>query len=78
MPEVVHGIEALRPEHGPLLLVVGVFDGLHRGHLYLLRELRRAGRRMGAHPALPTTGPVRRLRCYATRTSAWRAWSAPG
>src|SRR5450759_2268693 len=41
-PAALHGLSALRPEHGPLLVVVGVFDGLHRGHGYLLRELRRA------------------------------------
>jgi riboflavin kinase/FMN adenylyltransferase len=54
MPEVVHGIDALRPEQGPILLAVGVFDGLHRGHHYLLRELRRASRRLGARPAVCT------------------------
>ncbi len=54
MPVVVNGIDALGPEHGPMLLVVGVFDGLHRGHLYLLRELRRAARRMGARPSVLT------------------------
>jgi riboflavin kinase / FMN adenylyltransferase len=54
MPVVVSGIDALGPEHGPMLLVVGVFDGLHRGHLYLLRELRRAARRMGARPSVLT------------------------
>ena len=42
------GIAALRAEDGPLLVVVGVFDGLHRGHAYLLRELRRAARQRGA------------------------------
>ncbi len=50
----LHGISALRPEHGPLLVVVGVFDGLHRGHGYLLRELRRAARRLAAVPAVLT------------------------
>ena len=53
-PVALHGISALRPEHGPLLVVVGVFDGLHRGHAYLLRELRRAARRRGAVPAVLT------------------------
>ena len=42
------------PPTGRLLVVVGVFDGLHRGHLYLLRELRRAARRLGARPAVLT------------------------
>jgi riboflavin kinase/FMN adenylyltransferase len=37
--EVVDGIEALRPELGPVFVVVGVFDGLHLGHGYLLRHL---------------------------------------
>ncbi len=51
---VLHGIGALRPDDGPLLVVVGVFDGLHRGHAYLLRELRRAAARLGAVPAVLT------------------------
>jgi tRNA pseudouridine55 synthase len=51
---VVPGIAALQPEPGRLFLAVGVFDGLHRGHLYLLRELCRAARRAGARPAVIT------------------------
>ncbi len=54
MREALPGIEALRPADGPLLLVVGVFDGLHRGHIYLLRELRRAARRRGVNAAVLT------------------------
>ncbi len=54
MRDALPGIAALRPADGPLLVVVGVFDGLHRGHLYLLRELRRAARRLGARPAVLT------------------------
>ena len=54
MRDALPGIEALRPSDGPVLVVVGVFDGLHRGHLYLLRELRRAARRLGARPAVLT------------------------
>ena len=38
---VVAGVDGLRPEHGPIFAVVGVFDGLHRGHLYLLDHLER-------------------------------------
>jgi len=37
--EVVSRVEGLRPELGPAFVVVGVFDGLHLGHLYLLRHL---------------------------------------
>jgi riboflavin kinase/FMN adenylyltransferase len=54
MREALPGIDALRPTDGPLLLAVGVFDGLHRGHAYLLRELRRAAARLGARPAVLT------------------------
>jgi FAD synthase len=51
---VVPGIDALGPELGRLYLAVGVFDGLHRGHQYLLRELRRAAQRAEARPAVIT------------------------
>ena len=51
---VVPGIDALQPELGRVYLAVGVFDGLHRGHLYLLRELRRAAQRAGARPTVIT------------------------
>jgi hypothetical protein len=48
------GVAALQPEMGRLYVAVGVFDGLHRGHMYLLRELRRAAQRAGARPAVIT------------------------
>ncbi len=51
---VMPGIDALGPELGRLYLAVGVFDGLHRGHQYLLRELRRAAQRAEARPAVIT------------------------
>jgi riboflavin kinase/FMN adenylyltransferase len=37
--EVVQGIDGLTGGLGPLFVVVGVFDGLHLGHAYLLRHL---------------------------------------
>ena len=52
--EVIAGVDELRPELGRLYVAVGVFDGLHRGHLYLLRELRHAAARAGARPAVIT------------------------
>jgi riboflavin kinase/FMN adenylyltransferase len=52
--EVVDGVAALRPEHGPILAVVGVFDGLHRGHAYLLEHLVREAEARSAHPAVIT------------------------
>ncbi|MBI2762795.1 MAG: FAD synthetase family protein [Chloroflexi bacterium] len=53
-PEVIHGIEALRPDHGRLFVVIGVFDGLHLGHLYLLRHLQVEARARGARSAVIT------------------------
>lgn len=52
--EVVTGVEGLRPEHGPIFAVVGVFDGLHRGHAYLLEHLVREAGARAARPAVIT------------------------
>ncbi|HUP54806.1 MAG TPA: FAD synthetase family protein [Methylomirabilota bacterium] len=52
--DVVTGVEGLRPEHGPIFAVVGVFDGLHRGHAYLLEHLVREAQARSAHPAVIT------------------------
>lgn len=52
--EVVSGIDGLEREHGPLFVVVGVFDGLHRGHAYLLRRLVAEARRRDARAVVVT------------------------
>lgn len=52
--EVVEGVTGLRPEHGPLFAVVGVFDGLHRGHAYLLEHLVGEAAARSARPAVIT------------------------
>ena len=52
--KVVDGVAALRPEHGPIFAVVGVFDGLHRGHAYLLEHLIDEARARFARPAVIT------------------------
>lgn len=52
--DVVAGVDELRPEHGPLFAVVGVFDGLHRGHAYLLEHLVREAAARSARPAVIT------------------------
>ena len=36
---VIEGVSSLGPSDGPVFVVVGVFDGLHRGHAYLLGHL---------------------------------------
>lgn len=52
--DVVAGVDALRPETGRLFAVVGVFDGIHLGHRYLLEHLVGEARRRGARPAVIT------------------------
>jgi riboflavin kinase/FMN adenylyltransferase len=52
--EVVTGTASLEPAIGRIFAVVGVFDGLHRGHDYLIRELGQAAREREARPAVIT------------------------
>lgn len=51
---VVHGIAGLRPQLGPIFVVVGVFDGMHLGHAYLLEHLVAESAERGAQPAVIT------------------------
>lgn len=51
---VVEGTSALDRTLGRVVSVVGVFDGLHRGHDYLLRELRRVADEHGGRPMVIT------------------------
>ncbi|HET9436464.1 MAG TPA: hypothetical protein VFO50_06365 [Candidatus Limnocylindrales bacterium] len=51
---VVAGIDALPADMGRLFVVVGVFDGLHLGHLYLLRRLCEEAARRDALPTVIT------------------------
>jgi riboflavin kinase/FMN adenylyltransferase len=51
---LVPGVDALEPGFGRLFVVVGVFDGLHRGHAYLLRHLVRGAAARGARPTVIT------------------------
>lgn len=52
--DLVPGVDALRPDHGPLFGVVGVFDGLHLGHRWLLDALLVQAERLAARPAVIT------------------------
>jgi riboflavin kinase / FMN adenylyltransferase len=52
--EVVDGVAGLRREHGPIFAVIGVFDGLHRGHAYLLDHLVREAASRSARPTVIT------------------------
>ena len=50
----VHGRSSLVADDGPILAVVGVFDGLHRGHSWLIEHLIREARARSARPAVVT------------------------
>ena len=52
--DVVDGIDRLTSEHGPVLVVVGVFDGMHLGHGYLLDHLVTEARTRNARPTVIT------------------------
>jgi riboflavin kinase/FMN adenylyltransferase len=52
--EIVHGIDELTRENGPAFAVVGVFDGIHLGHQYLLRHLVSEATARGAKPTVIT------------------------
>jgi riboflavin kinase / FMN adenylyltransferase len=51
---VVAGVDALTPDLGPAFVVVGVFDGLHLGHLYLLQRLVEEAAARAARPTVIT------------------------
>lgn len=51
---VARGLEDLRPSGEPVFAVVGVFDGLHLGHAYLLQHLVDEAGRRGARPVVIT------------------------
>lgn len=50
----VTGRRQLRPEDGPLFVVIGVFDGLHLGHAFLLDHLVREARARAARATVVT------------------------
>jgi len=52
--DVVAGVDELRAEHGPVFAVIGVFDGLHLGHAYLLEHLVREAETRAARPTVIT------------------------
>lgn len=52
--EIVHGVGRLTPDQGPAFVVVGVFDGIHLGHQYLLRHLVAEAAARAAKPSVIT------------------------
>lgn len=54
--QIVHGIDRIDPDTR-LCATVGVFDGLHRGHLQVLDVLESVARRLSAMPTVVTFDP---------------------
>ena len=54
MTQVVGGVEGLHHGLGRLFVAIGVFDGLHLGHAYLLDHLVTGARARAARPAVIT------------------------
>jgi len=52
--DVARGLAHLPRSEAPIFVVVGVFDGLHRGHGYLLDNLVAEAARRGARPVVIT------------------------
>jgi riboflavin kinase/FMN adenylyltransferase len=52
--QVVQGIDGFQPAAGPVFVVVGVFDGLHLGHAYLLEHLVSEAAARDARPTVIT------------------------
>ena len=51
---VVQGIDEILPQLGPVFVVVGVFDGMHLGHAYLLEHLVSESEARDARPTVIT------------------------
>ena len=52
--QLVIGVDGLRETDGPIFAVIGVFDGIHLGHRYLLDALRAAAEARDARPTVIT------------------------
>jgi len=52
--DTVLGRAGLEARHGPALVVIGVFDGLHLGHVWLLEQLVNVAGDRGARPTVIT------------------------
>ena len=46
-PEFLHGLNNLEADMRGCVATIGSFDGVHRGHMTIIRQVREAGARLG-------------------------------
>jgi riboflavin kinase/FMN adenylyltransferase len=55
--DIFRSLDAIPPGYGPTVVSIGNFDGVHRGHQWLLAEIRRSARELGAKSVVVTFDP---------------------
>jgi riboflavin kinase/FMN adenylyltransferase len=58
--ELIRGLHNLRPRHRGCVATIGAFDGVHRGHQAVLRQLQAKGRELGLPTAVVLFEPLPR------------------
>lgn len=55
--EIIYGLEAFPPHRIPIVLALGTFDGVHRGHQVLIADALKRARSLGGRCAVLTFDP---------------------
>jgi riboflavin kinase / FMN adenylyltransferase len=55
--EIFRSLDQIPPDFGPTVASIGNFDGVHRGHQWLLAEIRSSARELGAKSVAVTFDP---------------------
>lgn len=58
--ELIRGLHNIRPHHEGCVATIGAFDGVHRGHQQVLKQLMAKGRAMGLPSVVVTLEPLPR------------------
>ena len=59
--KIIHLTEGSRLRLKKTCAVIGIFDGVHRGHRYLIKQMMASARRLKARPIVITFFPTRRM-----------------
>lgn len=58
--ELIRGLSGLKPAHHGCVLSIGNFDGVHRGHQVIIKQLNQLGQQLGLSGTLLTFEPLPR------------------